>query len=137
MWLHEYMIGHARRIYPRIASSFAELLPAYLLTHIVPLSQEAQDLLDSTAKSHSSRRRRREKEHRGDPVAAVNGPAPGEATDVNMALAAAEAQAIAAGAAPPAAEGGWGRDVDLGGADPDLDIAAAKFKPGIKFKLAS
>ena len=104
--------------------------------------QEAEDLLNTTAKPHSSRRRRRDKDARllegAATDVAANGVVPADGGNVAASLAAAEADAVAAGAVPPSAEGGWGEDMDVeGGGDGDIDNAAAKFKPGIKFKLAS
>lgn len=96
--------------------------------------QEAEELLNTTAKPHSSRRRRREKEGRTEAIADIaNGALP---ASVGAALSKAEAEATAAGAIPPFAEGGWNEDMEVEDAG-DLDHAAAKFKPGIKFKLAS
>ena len=89
--------------------------------------QEAEELLTSTAKPHTSRRRRRDKEPRVESTAAVpaNGALP--------AAAALPADAIAPGAVPPSAEGGWAEDMEIA----EGEDAAAKFKPGIKFKLTN
>lgn len=110
------------------------------MTVWVPL-QEAEELLASTAKPSGSRRRRRDKDARSElaepgVTVNVNGTmvhVPPEDADALAAQAARDAVKAAKAAARGAPEGGWGEDMDMA----EGEDAAAKFKPGIKFKLAS